>query len=120
MRGMPRRIVSIFAAYALALQALLTAFSALPAAALGARGAEFTICRPAADRDGAPVQPVSHQSCLACLAGHCAAAAGLDRAAGIVPRPLPAGTAAPVVHYAERVTLTPRPRPHGPRAPPAA
>jgi hypothetical protein len=118
---MPRRIVSLLAAYALALQALLTAFSVLPAVALGAHGLEFATCQPGADRDGAPVQPVSHESCLACLAGHCAsAAAGLDRAASIVPRPVPVVTAAPAFHYAERVTLTPRPRPHGPRAPPAA
>lgn len=120
MRGTPRRIVSILAAYALALQALLIAFSPAPAVALGAQSAEFAICQPGADRGGAPAQPAGHETCLACLAGHCAAAAGLDRVSGIVPWSAPAVMVAPAPHHAERVTLTPRPRPHGPRAPPAA
>lgn len=119
MRGTARRIVALLAAYALALQALLAAFSALPAVALAAQGNEFAVCQPGADKDGAPAQPAGHAPCLACLAGHCAAA-GPDRAASIVPWRAPAVTAAPVAYYAECVTLTQRPRPHGPRAPPAA
>ena len=117
MRGIPRRIVALAAAYALALQALLSVVGA--ASALGVQGTEFELCRPRADAGGAPAQPATHESCLACLAGHCAHA-GLDRAASIAPWYAPSVASARSAHHAGRVTLTPRPRPHGARAPPAA
>jgi hypothetical protein len=72
-----RSVIAFVAAYALALQALLAAFAPF---ALASDDPAFTLCQSAADIDRAPAKGDRHDTCLACLAGHCGAA-GWDRVA---------------------------------------
>ena len=117
-----RRPVALVAAYAIALQALLSAF-VLPAVAVAGAGPVLAICASSAsDPAGGPASPAlpqHHDACPACLAGHCAAGSGCDRAGNLVSWP----RAVPVRIAAAQATLPPparREQTHNPRAPPAA
>jgi hypothetical protein len=107
-----RRCCALIAAYALALQAMLSAF-VLPVHALTPG---FEICAGGADnnraRDPAPA------SCSACLLGHCAgAAASPGRIATMAAWPRITARLPPVL---PATALQPiwRHEPHAPRAPP--
>ena len=107
--------LALIAAYALALQGLVTAFAA-PALALGPA---LTLCSPGGSQPaGDPASADHHGDC--CLAGGCAA--GLGCAPSVGPVSWTGGaTAAPVVPL-HAVAWTPsRPEwPHNSRAPPLA
>jgi hypothetical protein len=107
-----RRGAALIAAYALALQAMFSAF-VLPVHGL-APG--FEICAGGADdnraRDPAPA------SCFACLLGHCAgAAASADRVAVVAAWPRTAADVPPALPVAALQPIW-RHEPHAPRAPP--
>jgi hypothetical protein len=107
------RAVALLAAYAVALQAMLAVAVAVPHS-VGA-DSSFAICR--ADDPGAPAAPAPER-CEACLAGHCAGAAGKpERVTFAAPSPI--SRRAPVarpgaVHEARALAL----HAHGARAPP--
>jgi hypothetical protein len=107
-----RRCGALIAAYALALQAMLSVF-VLPVHAL-APG--FEICAGGANDDRA--RDPAAASCSACLAGHCAgAAASPGRIAVVEPWPRIAAGVPPAVR-ATALQPMPRHEPHSPRAPP--
>ncbi|HKS60325.1 MAG TPA: hypothetical protein VJT13_01425 [Xanthobacteraceae bacterium] len=109
-----RRCAALAAAYAVALQLVLSAFAAVAPLALAAETG-FTICRGG---DSAPAAPPAHDPCVACLT-HCAgAAAGPQRAASPLTWPLGATSFAhPFMLAAASSTVT-QARAHSPRAPP--
>ena len=113
MRRILHRVIALLAAYAIALQSLLVLAVAAPRA--GEAGASFAICR--ADKADAPAVP-RHGTCDACLAGHCAGAAGkAERVAFAAPWPI--ARRAPVGdHRVARETCAPALHAHGARAPP--
>src|SRR3954454_133393 len=77
-----RRCAALIAAYAIAIQAGLSAF-AVAAPLASAQGAVFAICR--GDSPDPPV-PIPHDPCGSCLTGHCTgAAASPDRIAFQAP-----------------------------------
>jgi hypothetical protein len=114
--ALPRRCAALIAAYAIALQALLAAV-AIPVGAAPAGVSGWELCASAGT--GSNDAPLSHEACSACLAGHCAPAAGTP----------PAALATPAWAAFAAVVLSP-PRPaalpahasrnqaHAPRAPP--
>lgn len=111
-----RRITALIAAYAVAMQALVSALMVAPKAALAFP--EFVICGSVGNDTGAPVHPPSHDFCPACLAGHCVGAAGCDRAASDVVWPSATVFVAALVPRVARPSSAPRAR-HFARAPPA-
>ena len=109
-----RRCAALAAAYAVALQLVLSAFAAVAPLALAAE-AGFAICRGG---DSAPAVPAAHDPCSACLA-HCAgAAAGPQRAAS--PLTWPPGSTLFVHSFALAAapSAATQARGHSPRAPP--
>jgi hypothetical protein len=115
MRRILHRAVALLAAYAVALQGLLVVAVAAPY--IVPAGASFALCR--ADDAGAPTGPV-HDKCDACLAGHCAGAAGwAERVTFAAPWPV-VSRAEPSRRSAARDAPIPHLRAHGPRAPPRA
>ena len=107
-----RRSAALIAAYAVALQLVLSAYAAVtPLAA----DPGFAICR--GDNRDAPAEPAAHDPCGACLA-HCAgAAAAPDRATVAVTwfaRAAPIGTSFPGAAWRPIAHA----RDHSPRAPP--
>jgi hypothetical protein len=113
MRRMLRRSAALLAAYALALQAMLSLALVVPVAA----APQLALCQ-AAD-GGVPTLPL-HGTCDACLAGHCAGtAAPIARVALATPwrRVVAAGTRPSA---ATRKIGTPAQHAHGARAPPHA
>jgi hypothetical protein len=113
MRRTLHRAVALLAAYAVALQALLVLAAAAPRTL--SPGASSAICR--ADDGGAPAAP-AHDKCDACLAGHCAGAAGkMERTAFAAPwRTV---SVAPMTrHRTACEARVPDLRAHGQRAPP--
>jgi hypothetical protein len=107
-----RRCAALIAAYAIALQALLSAFAIVPPVALA--DPAFAICQPGG-ADPAGQRP--HDPCAACLA-HCAGAAAPPQRAAMV-LPWPREIAATEATF-RPVALPPAPseRQHSPRAPP--
>jgi hypothetical protein len=106
-----RQCAVLVAAYAVALQAVFSAF-ALPTHGPGA--AAFEVCR--SDRADGPVQPLAHEACPACLAGHCGTT-GPDRIA--VAEAWPVLDRSDAVRQPEMASVpVPRRLPHAPRAPP--
>jgi hypothetical protein len=109
-----RRCAALIAAYALALQALLSAFAS-PAAHALIPAVEICQAGIDADRAGEP----AHGSCSACLAGHCASAAtGPLRIASTEPRRRTVAAAPPAARAAGTRRPAGRHEPHAPRAPP--
>jgi len=107
-----RRCAAVIAAYALALQAMFSAF-AVPAP----HGIVPAFERCAADGDRA--REPAHQSCSACLAGHCAGAAASPlRIAVILSWPVTATSVPAALAAAALQPLSQRHGPHSPRAPP--
>ena len=108
-----RRCAALIAAYAVALQLVLSAFAAVaPLAA----DAGFAICR--GDNGSAPAEQSAHDPCAACLA-HCAgAAAAPDRETVAVAWP---AEAVPAIMSSSNAALDTarQAREHSPRAPPA-
>ena len=108
-----RRCAALAAAYAVALQLMLSAFAALtPVAASGVEAA--AICRGG---EPVPLQPASHDACTACLAGHCGGPALVPgRVAVRVPQPV----AMPPAEIAPRAIthVTQARQQHAARAPP--
>jgi hypothetical protein len=109
----PRRLIAIAAAYALALQVLVSAF--VP---LGPAFAASALCLSGHAGDGS-APPPSHDVCPACLSGICHAVAGCDLATPSIDWPLRISVVASVPQPAERSVSTPRTRGFA-RAPPAA
>jgi hypothetical protein len=111
-----RRCAALIAAYAVALQAVLSAFAVVvPLNAVAE--ASVAICR--GDNPDAPAGPVSHASCGACLAGHCAGAAcNPDRVAIGAPWPSTRQPAEIPLRIMALSPAAPRHGPHSPRAPP--
>jgi hypothetical protein len=109
-----QRCAALIAAYALVLQALVTAFTP-PALAIAAA---FEICRSGSAADPAQQHPQSQHECSACLAGHCAGAAATpDRV--VIPVPWPATTLSAVIPSLAALALpSAHELPHSPRAPP--
>jgi hypothetical protein len=108
-----RRCAALIAAYALALQAIFSAFVS-PSRALTAG---FEICTGGADADRA--HEPAHASCSACLAGHCAGGvAGPLRNASAQPWPRVALAPRPDLRAAAVPPSAGRHEPHAPRAPP--
>lgn len=119
MRRTRRSLIALVAAYALALQALFAAFTA-PAFALAAGEAAFAICQGGADTGSTPAPGHSeHDSCSACLAGHCAGGSA-DRVASIIAWPPSSAAVASVAPGAARLAAAPLDGLHAARAPPAA
>jgi hypothetical protein len=115
MRRILHRAVALLAAYAVALQGLLVVAIAAPSVAPA--GASFTLCR--ADDAGAPTGPV-HDKCDACLAGHCAGAAGrTERVTFAAPWSV-VSRAEPSRRSAARDAPASALHTHGARAPPPA
>jgi hypothetical protein len=112
-----RRHVAVLAAYVVALQALLTAF-AMPAVAAG--GPIFVICSQHGSDSGNPAAPAHHETCIACLAGHCAAGWTYAPLASLVEPTAIATALAPILPQTPPPPPASRERPNGPRAPPAA
>ena len=112
---MLRRSAALIAAYAVALQLVLSAFAAVVPFMLGAE-AGFALC--GGDNPGTPAQPVAHDPCSACPAHCAAAAAGPDRET-VAVRWLEAALAATSSSNAALDT-TPHARGHFARAPPLA
>jgi hypothetical protein len=111
-----RRCAALIAAYALALQAIISAF-AVPVSHALAAGAAFEICR--ADISGDPARPPARDSCGACLAGHCAGTAATPvRIAVAGPWPIVVVSAPTAFRAAALPPLAPHGGPHAPRAPP--
>ena len=109
-----RRFAAAVAAYALVLQALLTAFAG-PGAAF-ASADPSVICR--SDAGNSPAEPATHELCSACLAGHCAPVlAGGNTAATPLRWPVVATPVAPPAAPRAPVALA-RDHQHSPRAPP--
>jgi len=109
-----RRCAALAAAYAVALQLVLSTFAAVAPLAL-ATEAGFAICR---GDDSAPAAPAAHDPCGACLA-HCAGAAtGPQREAS--PLTWPHGAASFVHSFALAAapSAATQARGHSPRAPP--
>ena len=106
-----RRCAVLVAAYAVALQAVFSAF-APPMHRPGA--AAFELCR--SDRADRPVQPLAHDACPACLAGHCGAT-GPDRIAVELAWPVLDRSDAVREPNMASVPVA-RTGPHAPRAPP--
>jgi hypothetical protein len=107
------RCAALVAAYAVALQAM---FSAFAPPARDTSDAASLICRSGIA--GEPAQPAAHDTCLACLAGHCAGAASPHRLAVAEPWPM---AGAPVGTTFRIAALPPAPSrdgAHSPRAPP--
>ena len=111
-----RRCAALTAAYAVALQLVLSAFATIAPLVLAA-DASFAICRR--DNSNSHTGPGTQDPCGACLAGHCAsAAANPDRAAVAVLWPA-THTHAEVPLRARAVSpATRRVAAHSPRAPP--
>jgi len=110
-----RRCAALAAAYAVALQLVLSAFAAVAPLAL-ATEAGFAICRGGGDT--APAAPAAHDPCSACLAHCTGGAAPPQRAASSLTWP-PGAT--PFVHsfrLAAAPSATTQARGHSPRAPP--
>jgi hypothetical protein len=111
-----RRCAALAAAYAVALQLVLSAFAAVAPLAL-ATEAGFAICRGG---DSAPAAPAAHDPCSACLT-HCAGAgAAPQRAAS--PFTWPPGVTSFVQSFmrAAAPSAATQARDHSPRAPPFA
>jgi hypothetical protein len=107
-----RRCGALIAAYALALQAMLSAF-VLPVHALTPG---FEIC--AGGADGNRARDPASASCTGCLAGHCAgAAASPERVGTVAAWPRIAARVPPAVRTAAPQPIS-RHEPHSPRAPP--
>ena len=104
-----RRSAALIAAYAVALQMVLSAFAAATPSAAG-----FAICR--GDGAAAPAGDIAHDPCAACVA-HCAGAAAPGRAAVALTWPAEAALAATSSSKAAPAT-TPYAREHFARAPP--
>jgi hypothetical protein len=104
------RCAALIAAYAIALQALLSAFAIVPPVALA--DPAFAICQPGG-ADPAGQRP--HDPCAACAA-HCAASAPSQRVAIVLPWPRDIISSA----ASGSAALPPAPleRQHSPRAPP--
>lgn len=103
-----RRCAALIAAYAVALQMVLSAFAAAAPLAAG-----FAICR--GDNTTAPAGDIAHDPCAACVA-HCAGAAAPARDAVALTWP---GGAAPAGTSSARSAPRTTPHvPHSPRAPP--
>src|SRR3954466_8970075 len=115
MDGILRRCAALAAAYAVALQGLLASFAlVLPA---GAAAPAFAICRSAPDSP--PQAPLSHNACLACLAGHCSGSAADDpRVALAIFVPIAIGLSKGPVAPLHAAPFAPRTFQHAPRAPP--
>ena len=106
-----RRCAVLVTAYAVALQAVFSAF-ALPMHGPGTAASE--LCR--SDRADGPVQPLAHEACPACLAGHCGTA-GPDRIA--VESAWPLLDRSDAVRHPDTASVpVARAGPHAPRAPP--
>jgi hypothetical protein len=112
-----RRCAALIAAYAVALQAVLSAFAAVPAQARTA-GPAFELC--VSDASGRPSAPRPHETCGACLAGHCGAGASAPPAAVAAALLWPAFAIASLApsRRVDVQTARPRDEPHSPRAPP--
>ena len=118
LRTQLRRCAALVAAYAVALQAVLSAV-AVAAPFASAAGAPFAIC--GGDSPDNPPGPITHDPCATCLAGHCAgAAASPDRVAFEAPWLL----AQTAVEALRRAAILPpvarRAGAHSARAPPLA
>jgi hypothetical protein len=112
----PRRCAALIAAYAIALQALFTAF-AMPPAAAPAGTPGWELCSSGVS--GSSGAPPSHEFCSACLAGHCAPAAGTPPAAVATPAwEVFAGVRSSPMRPTDLVAHASRDEPHSPRAPP--
>jgi hypothetical protein len=117
-----RSIIAIVAAYALALQALLSGWIVVVHAAAAA--SHGVICTHDAGAGGSPQKPAQDDACPcgpACaMAGH-GLAYGLPDSPGIVVAWAPSnGNAVAAAEPAERSILDPKSGPHRPRAPPPA
>ena len=107
-----RRSVALVTAYAVALQAVFSAFAVAAPHVPGV--ASFEICR--SDRADAPSQPLP-EACPTCLAAHCGAASGPDRIA--IAESWPAIALSDAVPQRDAAPApVARARPHSPRAPP--
>lgn len=112
MGRIPYRCAAVIAAYAIALQALLSAFAIVPPLALASDPA-FAICQ-SGGADPASQHP--YDPCAACLA-HCAgAAAGPQRVVAFLPWPREIVAATTV--RAAALPPARAERQHAPRAPP--
>jgi len=111
-----RRCAALAAAYAVALQLVLSAFAMVAPLVLAA-DAGFATCRR--DNSNSHTGPGTQDACGACLAGHCAsAAASPDRDAVAALWPA-TRTHAEVSPSARALSpATPRVAAHSPRAPP--
>jgi len=110
-----RRCAALAAAYALALQLVLSAFAAVAPLALAAE-AGFAICR--GDDSNTPAGPAAHDPCSACLA-HCSGtAAGPEREASPLAWPLGATSFVHSFTLAAAPSAATQTREHSPRAPP--
>jgi hypothetical protein len=111
-----RRIVAILAAYAIALQALLTAFAAPPDASSNYL---TVICSGSGSaNDGQPVPPLgSRPNCMACAASSCAVPPPAQTGIGVVGAEFASHSVAGTRSgHAEAEPA--RTRPQSPRAPP--
>jgi hypothetical protein len=113
----PRRCAALIAAYAIALQALLSAFAAMPVQARGTDPA-WALC--VTEAGGKPAPSRAHETCGACLAGHCGAGALAAPAGAVTAWRWPAftGPTLALSRPADVPALSSRDEPHSPRAPP--
>jgi hypothetical protein len=110
-----KRWIALIAAYALALQAFVSAFASLPLDLASHAG---TLCLSQNTDDGNSAPPLSHEPCLGCLTGQCQAALGYDVAVNHIDWAIRAERiATPLPHDSPQPA--PRAR-HLARAPPAA
>lgn len=115
-----RRWLSLIAAYALALQGLVTAFAA-PALAVAAAGPVLALCDPGGSQPGGdPAAPDHHDACLCCLVGHCTAGFGCASAGSTVSWSGDRVASTVVPLRAAPSSAIHRERPHNSRAPPLA
>jgi hypothetical protein len=114
--ALPRRCAALIAAYAIALQALLAAV-AIPVGAAPAGVSGWELCTSVGT--GSTDAPRTHEACSACLAGHCAPAAGTPPAALATPAWAAfAAVALPPPRPAALPAHASRNEAHAPRAPP--
>ncbi len=115
-----RAAIGLVAAYALALQALLSAFA--PVAAVASGALPGVLCSGAAVLSGEPAPAApgsSSHDCAACVMPGCGAAPLPAAAGALLVGPLPPA-AAPIPSEAGLTFAAAVRRPQNPRAPPAA
>ena len=113
-----RRVVAILAAYAIALQALLTAFTA--PLDVASRGYLTVVCSGTGSaNDGQPVPPLgSRPNCMACTASGCAVPPPAHTGIGVVVSAELASHSVAGTQSGHAEAEPARTRPQSPRAPP--